>query len=120
MKKVLFNASVILAGINSPSGGSAKLLSFAKRRKIQGVISEIILSETLKHAGKLNRTQKEMVEFCDITFSEILRAPHKKSVQKYLHIVIDEGDAHVLASAEEGATDYLVTLDKKHLLVLKS
>ena len=35
-------------------------------------------------------------------------------------IVIDDGDAHVLASCEKEKVDFLVTLDKKHLLILKS
>lgn len=33
--------------------------------------------------------------------------------------MIDEGDAHVLATCFENGISCLVTLDKKHLLVLK-
>lgn len=33
--------------------------------------------------------------------------------------VIDEGDAHVLATCKEQNIKYLVTLDQKHLLILK-
>ncbi|MBI5123209.1 hypothetical protein HZA75_05110, partial [Candidatus Roizmanbacteria bacterium] len=37
---VFFNASVIIAGFISPTGGSAKLLQWTKENKITGVISE--------------------------------------------------------------------------------
>jgi predicted nucleic acid-binding protein len=119
MKKILFNASVILAGLHSPSGGSAKVLKFVKSRKIKGVISEIILDETIRHSDRVNLSPKEVSEFCQKTFFEILPAPKAQTVQKYNKIVIDEGDSHVLASAEEGRINFLVTLDKKHLLILK-
>ena len=38
---------------------------------------------------------------------------------KYQRIVIDPGDAHVLATYNQEQCDVLVTLDKKHLLVLQ-
>lgn len=34
--------------------------------------------------------------------------------------MIDQGDSHVLASALELDVDYLVSLDKKHILALKN
>jgi len=42
---VLFNASVVLAGLKSPQGGSGELLLWSKQKKIQGLISEAILDE---------------------------------------------------------------------------
>jgi len=50
----------------------------------------------------------------------VLPAPHEQLITKYLLQTIDDGDAHVLASAKEGKVDYLVSLDKKHILILKS
>lgn len=118
-KKVLFNASVVLSGINSPKGGSSKVLSWARKKKISGRISEIILDEILRHAKKINLTKKEVLKYCLNTFSEISPAPKGNTVKRYQKIVVDEGDAHILASCENEKAGYLVTLDKKHLLVLK-
>jgi len=118
-KKVLFNASVILSGINSSKGGSSKVLALAKKKKIAGCISEIILDEVLRHAEKFNLTKKEILKYCVSTFSGVSPAPDENTVKKYQKIVVDEGDAHVLASCENEKVGYLVTLDKKHLLVLK-
>ncbi|MEK7470929.1 MAG: putative toxin-antitoxin system toxin component, PIN family [Patescibacteria group bacterium] len=117
--KVLFNASVVLSGINSPNGGSAVLLNLVKAKKINGIISEIILDEILRHAPKFGQTRDEISNFCLRIFSEISSAPNEREVKKYFRIVIDDGDAHVLASCEKEKVNFLVTLDKKHLLILK-
>lgn len=117
--RVLFNASVILSGINSPEGGSAKVLSLAKKREITGYISEIIFDEVLRHVGKFDLAKKEIMKFCLDIFSKVLPVPDEDTVKKYQKVIVDEGDAHVLASCEDERVDYLVTLDKKHLLVLK-
>lgn len=42
----------------------------------------------------------------------------KECCPKFSKIVIDAGDAHVLASCRETKAQFLVTLDKKHLLIL--
>lgn len=117
--KVLFNASVVLSGINSPNGGSGKLLDFVKENKIDGVISEVILDEILKHTNKFDLAQSEVLEVCQAVFNNIVTAPKQKSVRESSKLVIDDGDAHVLATCEEQKIKYLVTLDKKHLLILK-
>ncbi|MFZ5932650.1 MAG: PIN domain-containing protein [Patescibacteria group bacterium] len=117
--RVLFNASVILAGIKSPKGGSARALRFAKEEKIKGIISEIIFDETLKHADKLNLSKDKVSQRCLRIFKGVILAPAEKKVRKYQRVVVDEGDCHVLASGEESGASFLVTLDKKHLLILK-
>ena len=118
--KVLFNASVVLAGLNSPHGGSAKVLGYVERGKIDGYISEIIFDEIIRHSNKIGFKKSEVAKKCTSIFFDILESPGKKTVDKYYKIVIDIGDCHVLASAEEVDADYLVSLDKRHILVLKN
>lgn len=118
--KVLFNASVILSGLRSSKGGSGTLLTLLKKSKIEGRISEIILDEVLRHSKKLGVSRPKAARLCLLLFKKIAQSPSPKIVDKYGKIVLDEGDAHMLASCEESAVKYLVTLDKKHLLVLKS
>lgn len=117
--KVLFNASVVLAGINSPKGGSALLLNLVKTKKLNGIVSEIIFDEILRHSSKFGLTKEEVSNFSFGIFSEISVAPTNSEVKRYFKTVVDEGDAHVLASCFKEKVDYLVTLDKKHLLILK-
>ena len=43
--RVLFNASVVLAGLRSKNGASGELLRLVKIGKIDGLISQIIFDE---------------------------------------------------------------------------
>lgn len=115
---VLFNASVVLAGLKSPFGGSAKLLSWCKNKKIQGLISEVILDEIVRNTSRIGLS-REVIKDLGSLF-DIKIAPQKENVDFFRGIVSDFGDAHVLASCREENADFLVTLDKKHLLVLKN
>jgi|SRR3989338_4331021 len=116
--KVLFNASVVLAGIKSPTGASGELIRWVKGRKMNGVISELILEEAVRHADKIGLSVEEMRAKSKSIF-EISPAPGEEIVEVYKRVVIDFGDAHVLAAAVTEKCNVLVTLDKKHLLVLK-
>jgi predicted nucleic acid-binding protein len=116
---VLFNASVILAGIKSLSGGSGKLLSWSKDKRIKGLISEIILDEAMRNGPRIGVEPMVVGKEIEKLGIIICAAPNLSVVDKFKKIVIDLGDAHVLASAEEKKADFLVTLDKKHLLILQ-
>jgi len=116
--KIFFNASVILAGLYSPKGGSAKILSWVKQKKIIGIISEIIIDEIFRHTDKLKLKKSSTAKFLVNNF-QIETAPSEATTIKYYSKVIDYGDAHVLASAKQAKCKYLVSLDKKHLLSLQ-
>lgn len=107
---VFFDASVIIAGLLNPHGGSGKIIRWVKEKKIIGLISIIIVEEVKKHIVKTD------IE----SYFIVANSPSKRNVRKYNNIVIDQGDSHVLASALELGVDYLVSLDRKHILVLKN
>ena len=117
--RVFFNASVILSGLYSPSGGSGKLLTFLKQKRITGLISEIIQNEVLRHAEEL-ALGKTVETLIPVLFFPIYPAPGLELVKSYSLVIVDQGDAHVLASSHEAHADFLVTLDKKHLLILQN
>lgn len=118
--KILFNASVVLSGLYSPKGGSARLLSLVQNKKIHGIISETIYDEILRHSEKINIAENLLSKKVINIFKNIFPAPFQKNVDKYNTVVVDEGDSHVLATAKESKSSILVTLDKKHLLILKN
>ena len=115
---VFFNASVIMAGIYSPSGGSAKCISWVKNGKVKGVVSEIILDEATKHAIKIHKSEKEIVNFITLNKFKIVSAP-KNVKSPYQKIVKDVGDVHLFVSTQEVCASHLVSLDKKHVLSIK-
>lgn len=116
---VLFNASVILAGLKSSTGGSAKILTYSKKKIIKGIISEIVLDEVLRNIPKIGFEKQQVSKWMQTVFKRIENAPKKETVDIFKKKVIYEGDAHVLASSYEAKTDFLATLDKKHLLILR-
>lgn len=115
---VFFNASVILAGLRSPAGGSAKLLFWCQKKKIHGLISQVILEEVKHKLEKLNLKEKQLITIVPIF--KIYPAPNISSLQPYEGLIIHTGDVHLLASAKENKADFLVSLDKKHILILKT
>lgn len=115
---VFFNASVVIAGFISSNGGSAKLLRYVKENKIRGIISEIIYDEVMRKSEKTDLSKEVIKRKLFLIFNSIKKAPDENLVKKFNNIVIDLGDSHVLASSIEAKADFLVTLDKKHLLVL--
>ena len=117
--KVLFNASVVLAGLYSPSGASGTLLTWVKKGMISGGISELIFEEAVRHAAKVGREQWQVEKELINIFRGIANPPGEYMVKKYYGKVTDRGDAHVLASYDEEKCETLVTLDKKHLLVIQ-
>lgn len=116
---ILFNASVILAGIKSPLGGSGKLLIWSKQKKIDGLASEIIFDEALRNGLRIGVEPERVAQIIQKMGIKICLAPQLSIVDNFKSVVIYFGDAHVLASADENRVDFLVTLDKKHLLILQ-
>lgn len=118
--KVLFNASVILAGLRSKNGASGELLRLISIGKINGLVSQMIFNEVIRHCEKLDLDPKSVTnQVLSIFEKNITKSPNEKTVEIYSPKVTDPGDAHVLASYIEEDCDALVTLDKKHLLILQ-
>ena len=113
---VFFNASVILAGLNSPKGGSAKVLNLSAKGKIKGFVSEIVVLEAKRHAKKIGLTPDSLEKKLK-TKVKVITAPNKLAT-KYNKLVKDAGDLHLFTSTEAIKSDYLVSLDKKHVLSL--
>lgn len=115
--KIFFDASVLIAGLLSPTGGSYLLLSYLKSKKIVGVISMTVIEELIQEEVliKMKLSKADIERFIvesgllvreAITTEEI--APYKNK--------IDIDDAHLVVGARITRCSFLVTLDKKHLL----
>lgn len=117
--RVLFNASVIFSAFCSDTGASRKLITFIKGKRINGLISETILDELLKHADKIPIDRDQLRREVNQYFGNILPAPKEINVSRYKQSMIDPGDAHLFATYKEARCDYLVSLDKHHVLSLK-
>ncbi len=110
---------MILAGLKSPLGGSGQILQMSKKKQIKVVISEMIMDEVLRNTAKVGLTPAQIIFSLKDIFQNVSPAPDKALVKSFHRISVDVGDSHVLASSQENKADFLVTLDKKHLLILQ-
>ena len=117
--RIVFNASVILSAFRSSRGGSWKLLGLLKKNRFQGIISEAILDEALKHADKIPMEKERFRHEIERYFPKILPAPEKQTVARYMDLTTDPGDAHLFATCQEAKATDLVSLDKHHVLSLQ-
>lgn len=112
--RVFFNASVLLAALRSPRGASGNLVKLVRSSAIKGIISEIVYDEVERNIQKLQLSKTQFRNW-DRNFF-ITDAPDLSLFSNYRSLVVDEGDIHLFVSAKTSQSDFLVSLDKKHVL----
>lgn len=115
MIKVYFDASVIITALLSPTGGSAKLLEFVKLGVVTGVSSQTVIDEVEEHSLKIRKSHKEIRKFIQENSIIVRERINELELEPFKNL-IEEEDIHVAVGARLTKCDYLVTLDKKHLL----
>jgi|SRR3989344_8039760 len=114
MTKVFFDASVIFSAIYSIKGGSRKLTDLVKRNNITGITTQTVIEELEDNIGKFKTREINLKQF--ITENNfIVREKIKESEAKSFLEIVHAKDAHILTGAILTRSDYLVTLDKRHL-----
>ena len=114
---LFFDASVLVAGAYSPRGGSALLLDACVFGGCTAQSTLLVLLEALHTLERgvpprsLNRFRRYLAEID----WEIVPVPKEEALQKY-ELLIDPKDLHVLAAAVEGGSEFLLTLDRRHIL----
>ncbi len=115
--KVFFDASVIIAALLSPTGGSSLLFAYIGLSKITGITSQTAVEEVVEeeHLKKLKRSKQEIEEFIAQSGLIIREAITLQDIDPYKDLIAAE-DAHLVAGSILTKCSHLVTLDKKHLL----
>ena len=115
--KVFFDASVIIAALLSPSGGSSQLFKYITLGKIVGITSQTVIEEILEEDKfqRVKRSRREIEQFIADSRLIIRKSISISEIAPY-HGLVDIEDAHLIAGASLTRSKYLVTLDKKHLL----
>jgi putative PIN family toxin of toxin-antitoxin system len=113
--RVFFDASVIIAALLSPTGGSSLLLRFIKTRTIVGITSQTVIDEVLEQESKLNKTKGEIANFIAVSGLVVRESITLDEIRPYENL-IDKEDAHLIAGAKRTKCTYLVSLDKRHVL----
>lgn len=115
--RVFFDASVIIAAMLSPTGGSALLLKYAKAGKIVGITSQTVINEILEEdkTKRLKKSKAEIEDFIANSGLVVREEISLEEIEPYQNRV-DVEDAHLIAGANLTKCAYLVSLDKKHLI----
>ena len=115
--RVFFDASVIIAALLSPNGGSSQLLKYVQLSKIAGITSQTVIEEILEEDKfkRIKKSKREIEQFI-LDIRLIVRKPITIDEIAAYQDQVDIEDAHLVAGANLTRCRYLVTLDKKHLL----
>lgn len=98
MAKVFLDSSVIIAGVNSTSGASNFILKLSKDKEIESFVSEMVIQEVIRNLKK-KLPEKVLIEFLKyLAESNFKKVDFEKE------------------ATDKAKADYLITLDKKHLL----
>lgn len=116
---IFLDASVILSGLASPTGGSSKLLEAARQHKVKLLTTPLVIQEVVNHLQKLEINPDQLKALLSRKTIHLIANPNEEMVEKFTRISQDLDDAHVLASAGLSGAKVLVSLDKKHILTPK-
>jgi len=114
--RVFLDTSALLAGLASPNGTSNAILVFAEADLLTLVVTEEVLVEAERNwQEKLPRALPEYRRFLATCPLERGAMPSAEAVAAARKI-INPKDAPILAAAISLQVDYLVTLNRQHLL----
>jgi putative PIN family toxin of toxin-antitoxin system len=113
--KVYIDASVMIAALLSPTGGSAKIFNLIRSKKIVGITSQTVVDEVLEHKEKISASLAEIHDFIVKHNLLVRKRLTRKEIELYSG-KIDRDDAHLIAGAKLTKCSALVSLDKKHVL----
>lgn len=115
MLKVFLDASVIIAAILSPSGGSAKLMQLISLKQVIGITTQTVVEEIIEHSSKIDKTVEEIIKFI-ANHGILVRKKVTGTESERFRDTVDPDDAHLIAGSLLTKCQCLVTLDRKHLL----
>ena len=115
MTRAFIDSSVFIAAVRSPTGGSSEVLRYAAAGLFEAVISEDVVDEVERYFG---RKAPRLVPAMRLMFRTVPFHFAYSSVKDVIaaSIYTPAKDKTIVAGANAGQVDYLVTLDKRHLL----
>jgi putative PIN family toxin of toxin-antitoxin system len=113
--KVFFDASVIIAAMLSPAGGSAYLLDTARKSLLVAITSQTVIDEVKSKTAKIKRSDNEINSFIMEKGILVRHRITAKEIENYERRIALH-DAHLIAGAKLTKCNFLVSLDKKHVL----
>jgi len=115
MIRIFVDANVLFAAADSETGASRQIIQLGLRGQVQLVVSELVIEEARRNLAGYKPTAVEALqEFVAATPFHYTN-PTKRQVQTAATYTALK-DAPIVAGAKASKVDYLVTLDRKHLI----
>ena len=114
---LFLDASVMVSASHSPSGGSSLIIEVCQGGMFRAVLSsKVILEARVNIAEKFGET--ELLRFYQqlAGLEPEIVPPSSSERLAQCTTIVGEKDAHVLAAALDCGADYLLTLDRRHLI----
>lgn len=116
--RIFLDTSVILAAFGSSKGGSSLIIN-NQGKAYHCVVSVDIVLEALSKADKFGATEEEIKDWIGKKNILVTQSPTDREKAKFDKIVVDRKDRHVLAAVRKNRADYLLSYDRKHIVVTK-
>ncbi|HOU23261.1 MAG: hypothetical protein BWY10_01948 [Chloroflexi bacterium ADurb.Bin180] len=115
--RVFLDTSVLVAGALSETGGSRAVLKLGELNAVDLLVGPRVLAEADEVlTRKAPQSKATLALVLDRARVAVGPEPGKHDVARASAAVTYKPDAHILAEALAAKADYLVTLDKAHLL----
>jgi len=115
MIRAFTDASALFAAAYSETGASREIIRLAIREKVRLVASELVFEEARRNLeDKAPRAVAYLADFRAAVDFEIVR-PSKREVVEVMEYTATK-DAPIVAAAKASKVDYLVSLDRHHLV----
>jgi len=117
--KVFLDTSVLISGLNSSFGASSFILILFKLKQIKLIISETVIEEAKNVIEKKFPDLKaKFINFLLFDKPKVIKEATKNEVIKIFKIIKTE-DAPILADALKSKANFLITLDKRFVNLVK-
>ena len=113
---VFLDASVIISALASPKGGSGMILKLSTLGSFSLVTSGLVFQETAKNISKIKTDKESLISLLEKRIITLVPNPNEDLINRFRKITPDTDDAHVLAGAVTSGANFLISLDKKHIL----
>lgn len=118
--KVFADTSVLISALNYSFGASSFILTLFKLKQIELIISKTVVEEAKNViANKFPDLKNKFVNFLFLDKLKIIKRASKNEVLKIFKIIKTE-DAPILADALNSKADFLITLDKRFINIVKN
>jgi predicted nucleic acid-binding protein len=117
MIRAFIDASVLMAACLSSTGASREIILQSIRDNVSLVISDLVIQETERNlTNKAPEALPAFHQFLDAVSFELVRPTKQQVLQAAAYIALK--DAPIVAAAKRAQVDYLVSLDRRHLVGL--